>query len=204
MATPIDFYFDYSSPYGYLASERIEALAERHGRAVVWRPILLGAVFKVTGQRPLTEAPMKGEYAVHDFRRSAREHGIAFEQPATFPIGAVAAKRATLWLREHDEEAMRTRTPALIHALYRAYYRDGLDISAPGTVLDVAASEGIDRDVLSAALAGQSLKDRLRAEVETAIERGVFGSPTTVVDGEMFWGHDRLDMLDRWLGGGGW
>lgn len=199
MSSPIDFHFDYSSPYGYLASERIEALAARHGREVVWRPLLLGAVFKVTGQRPLTEAPMKGEYALMDFHRSAREHDIAFTQPETFPIGAVAAKRATLWLRDHDDEAMRARTVPLIHALYRAYYRDGRDISPAATVVEIAAGEGIERDALEAALGAQAIKDRLRAEVERAIEKGVFGSPSFIVDGELFWGHDRLEMLDRWL-----
>ena len=204
MTAAIDFYYDYSSPYGYLASERIEPLAAKHGREIVWRPILLGAVFKVTGQRPLTEAPMKGDYARMDFRRSAREHAIPYEEPEPFPVGAVAASRATLWLRDHDDTAHRALTVPLAHALFRAYYTEGRNVGKGEVVLDVAAEAGVDRDELTAALGEQGVKDALRAEVDAAIERGVFGSPTFVVDGETFWGQDRLEALDRWLERGGW
>ena len=204
MSAPIDFHFDYSSPYGYLASERIEEIAERHGRPLVWRPILLGAIFKVTGGAPLTEAPMKGQYSIMDMRRSAREHGVPFTYPETFPISAVPASRATLWLRDHDDEALAALATPLVHALYRAYYADGRDISESATVLDVAAGTGVDRAALEAALADPAVKTALRTEVDGAIERGVFGSPSCLVDGELFWGHDRLEMLDRWLAAGGW
>mgnify|MGYP000471325514 CR=1 FL=1 len=204
MPSPIDFWFDYSSPYGYLASERIEAVAARHDRAVVWHPMLLGAVFKVTGERPLIDAPLKGEYSLMDIRRSAREHGIAFAMPELFPIGAVAASRATLWLRDHEDAARAARAVPLIHALYRAYWRDGRDISTPSSVLDIAADTGVERAELEAALGERSVKDALRAEVDSSIDRGVFGSPSFAVDGELFWGHDRLEMLERWLASGSW
>jgi len=204
MAAPIDFWFDFSSPFGYLASARIEAIAARHGRDVDWHPMLLGAVFKITGQRPLTEAPMKGEYSIHDLYRSAREHDIPFEQPTPFPIGAVAACRATLWLKGHDDASQVALAVPLIHALFRAYYVDGRDISDAAAVLDVAADTGVDRAALEQALGEPSVKDALRTAVESAIERGVFGSPTFAADGELFWGNDRLDMLDRWLAAGGW
>jgi len=202
--TPIDFYYDYTSPYGYLASERIEAVAARHGREIRWHSILLGAVFKITQQRPLLEAPIKGDYAIKDFNRSAREHDIRFTFPETFPIGAVAACRATLWLREHDDASFRALTVPLVHALYRAYFVDGRDISPAETVIDIASATGVDTHALSAALGEQAVKDALRTSIDSAITNGVFGSPTFVVDGEMFWGNDRLDMLDRWLATGGW
>jgi len=87
MAAPIDFYFDFSSPYGYLASQKIEALAAKYGRTVEWHPVLLGVVFKETGASPLTMVPLKGEYSRRDFERSARFHGIAgFRMPPKFPI----------------------------------------------------------------------------------------------------------------------
>lgn len=202
MADPIEFWFDFTSPYGYLASERIEAVAERHGRELVWRPVLLGAIFKTTGGAPLTEAPMKGPYSLHDFARSAREHGIAFAQPATFPVGAVAAKRAVVHVR--GDAALADRTAALVHATYRAYFVEGRDITDVETVLDLAAGVGVDRDALRAALGDRAVKDALRVEVETALERGVFGSPTMALGDELFWGNDRVDMLDRWLERGGW
>lgn len=203
-STPIDFYYDYTSPYGYLASERIEAVAAQHGREIRWHAILLGAVFKVTRQRPLLEAPIKGDYAMNDFNRSAREHDIRFSFPDTFPIGAVAACRATVWLRDNADETLRALTVPLIHALYRAYFVDGRDISPSETVIDIAGSTGVDPAALGKALGEQAVKDALRASIESAIANGVFGSPTFVVDGEMFWGNDRLDMLDRWLRTGGW
>ena len=100
MAAPIEFWFDFSSPYGYLAAQRIEALAARHGRAVDWRPMLLGVAFKVAGTAPLTEIPLKGEYSKRDFARSARFHGVGdFRMPSRFPIATQAASRILLWAK---------------------------------------------------------------------------------------------------------
>jgi len=83
MPSPLRFHFDFSSPYGYLASQRIESLAARHGRAVEWRPVLLGAAFKIAGTQPLTSIPLKGDYARRDLPRTARFHGIEFRMPST-------------------------------------------------------------------------------------------------------------------------
>jgi len=94
MKAPLDFYFDFSSPYGYLASHKIDALAARHGRGVTWRPILLGAAFKASGVQPLVNVPLKGEYSKHDFLRSARFHNVPFRAPDPFPVSTVSACRA--------------------------------------------------------------------------------------------------------------
>ena len=204
MAKALDFYFDFSSPYGYLASEQIETLAAKHGRTVNWHPILLGAVFKITGQVPLTMAPVKGDYATMDFARSAREHNIHFEMPASFPIGAIAASRASWWLLKHEEAAVNEKSAAFIRACYRAYFSEGRDITNVETLSDIATSMGIDAAAMVAACGEQAIKDLLRDQVNAAIERGVFGSPIFIVDDEMFWGHDRLEQVDRWIGTGGW
>src|SRR5262245_46068135 len=95
---PIEFYFDFSSPYGYLASTQIDALAARHGREVAWRPFWIGAAFKVTGQRALVEQPLRGAYAERDFARSARLLSVPFRKPPNFPFFALAASRAFYWL----------------------------------------------------------------------------------------------------------
>src|SRR5262249_3981008 len=100
MPVPIDFYFDFSSPYGYLPSTQIDALAARHGRSVAWRPFLLGAAFKLTGQRALTEQPLRGDYARRDFARSARLLKLPFILPQPFPFFALAASRAFYWLQD--------------------------------------------------------------------------------------------------------
>ena len=118
MSNIIDFYFDYSSPFSYLASERIATVASKHERQIVWHPILLGAVFKTTGQVPLTQAPLKGDYSLRDFSRSAREHNITYKHPDPFPIGAVAACRATLWLRDNDDATLKSLTTDFMHAVF--------------------------------------------------------------------------------------
>jgi 2-hydroxychromene-2-carboxylate isomerase len=200
MAAPIDFYFDFSSPYGYLAAQKIEALAEKYGRAVDWHPVLLGVIFKQTGMAPLTMVPLKGEYSRRDFERSARFHGIAgFRMPPKFPIATQAPARIVLWLKVRDP-ALATR---VIKALYRAFFTAGVDISDPDAAASVAAREGVDGAVARAAIDDPAIKDALRREVELAIARGVFGSPFIVVDGEPFWGLDRFDQVERWLAHGG-
>lgn len=204
MEKTLDFYFDYSSPYGYLASERIEALAEKHQRVVVWRPVLLGAIFKITGQSPLLDQPLKGEYASKDFARSAREHKLDYQHPQQFPIAAIAASRATLWFRDHESVQIREKTGAFVHALYRAYFTLGKHITEPDIVAEAAIPLGVEATTLLQAIGEQSAKDALRREVDEAVKAGVFGSPMMIVDGEPFWGDDRLDQMDRWLDSGGW
>ena len=196
----IDFYFEFSSPYGYIASQLADGFEKRVGRPLRWRPFLLGPVFRITGQPPLVEIPMKGEYSKRDFLRSARMHKVPYRQPAKFPIGTVAAMRAFYWLDDQDPARART----LAKALYTAFFVDDIDISAPQAVIGIAKSLGIDEAALSAALEDPALKERARKEVEGAIAANVFGSPFFVVDGEPFWGVDRMPMLEEWIRTGGW
>lgn len=197
---PVDFYFEFSSPYGYIASQLADALEQRIGRPLAWRPILLGPVFKATGQAPLTEIPLKGAYSKRDFERSARWHGVAYRHPGKFPIGTVAAMRAFYWT--HDRDPAQARR--LAKSLYSAFFAEGRDISAPDAVLDVAQSAGLDRAALAAGLEDPALKERAKQEVEGAIGRGVFGSPFFIADGEPFWGVDRMPMMEDWIRRGGW
>jgi len=200
MPAPIEFYFDFSSPYGYLASTRIDALAARHGRAVNRHPILLGAVFKVTGGVPLASVPLKGTYSERDMARSARLLGVPFKLPSKFPIPTQAAARLTLWVQGADVQGAKT----LASALYRAYFAHDRDISDPAICAEVAGQCGYDRAQALAGMNDPGVKEKLRAEVESAMARGVFGSPYFIVDGEPFWGADRLDHVERWLATGGW
>lgn len=200
MANPIDFYFDFSSPYGYFAGTKIDDLAAKHGRSVTWRPILLGAVFKITGGQPLPTIPLKGSYTAHDLQRSARLLKVSFKLPTKFPIGSTAPARAFYWLNDRDPAAARKLAQALLHA----YFAEDRDISNPEVTGNVAARLGVDKGELALALNEPAVKERLRTEVEAAIERGVFGSPYFVIDGEPFWGSDRLVQVDKWLETGGW
>jgi 2-hydroxychromene-2-carboxylate isomerase len=196
MAEPIDFYFDFSSPYGYLASTEIDGLAARHGRSVTWRPFVLGAAFKLTGQRALTEQPLRGDYARRDFARSARLLGVPFKLPEPFPFFALAASRACYWVETPSQ------TKALAKAVYHAAFGEGRDITPVAVVAQIARELGIQG--LEQGLEQPATKGALRDATDQALARGVFGSPFFIVDGEPFWGHDRLGQLDRWLATGGW
>ena len=116
MSAAIDFYFDFSSPYGYLASTRIDELAQRYGRSVAWRPFLLGAAFKLTGQRALIDQPIRGPYHERDFARSARLLGVPFLLPPKFPFFALAASRAFYWL--DDGRQAKTLAKAIFGAAF--------------------------------------------------------------------------------------
>lgn len=195
MAEPIDFYFDFSSPYGYFMAEKIDALAAAHGRSVRWRPFLLGAVYKHTGSRLMLDAPLKGPYVFRDFERTAAFYGLPWVVPQPFPVGTQVAARAFYWLLDQDE-AMARRFALDI---YRAYFAQGRDISQEAVVADVAAAVGADRAALVEALAGEAIRNRLKDECARAIDKGVFGSPYVIVDGEAFWGVDRIPQIERWL-----
>ncbi len=206
MPAPIQFHFDFSSPYGYIGAEKIEALAARHGRGVDWHPMLLGVAFRTTGSQPLTTIPLKGDYTKHDVPRSARFHDVALVMPSKFPIATQAPARIVLWQRERDA----WRCGALVKTLYRAYFVDDRDIGDPDIAADVAATTGLDREAARAAIDDPAWKDALRREVEAAMAKGVFGSPFVFVPrgeghdpGEPFWGSDRFDQIDRWLAKGG-
>lgn len=200
MAAPIDFYFDFSSPYGYMAAQRIEALAARYGRSVDWHPILLGVIFKETGAAPLTQVPLKGDYSRRDMPRSARFHGIdGFRMPSRFPIPTQGAARIVLALKATND-ALATN---VAKALYRAYFVEDLDISDPDVAAGVAGRAGADAAAMREAVDDPKIKEALKDAVAQAMQAGVCGSPFFIVDGEPFWGVDRLPQLERWLAGGG-
>jgi 2-hydroxychromene-2-carboxylate isomerase len=139
-AAPIEFYFDFASPYGYLASTQIDVLAARHGRGVAWRPFVLGAAFKVTGQRALTEQPLRGPYAERDFARSARLLGVPFRKPAGFPFFARAASRGFYWLDLGGD----ARAAVLAKSVYHAAFGEGRDVAPAGAVAELARPLGIE------------------------------------------------------------
>jgi len=198
MARPIDFYFDFSSPYSYLGAQLIEPLAARHGRSVTWRPVLLGAIFKVSGMAPLTEIPLKGDYSRVDFARSARFHGLPYRHPEPFPISTVNTARAMLWWLAEAP----ARAPDFARGALQAFFVENRPINDPAEIGRLTAELGGDAPALLAALQAPALKERLRAAVDEAVARGVFGAPFFFVDDEPFWGQDRLPQIARWLAEG--
>lgn len=195
MASPIDFYFDFSSPYAYFASTQIEALAEEFNRTVRWRPILLGPMFKSSGSAPLTEIPLKGDYARHDFARTAQLFNIAYRQPQPFPINTVNAARAVLFLQQQGND----KATPFAKRLFSAYFAEGQNIGELDTVLALAGPMGIDANSVAAGVAQEDIKTLLKTEVSAAMARGVFGAPFIIIDDEPFWGFDRFEHIRKWL-----
>lgn len=199
MASAIDFYFDFTSPYGYLAAERIDALAAKYDREVTWRAILLGFIFKQTGQVPPMQVPLKGEYVVHDMARSARYFDVPLKFPSDFPKMTIAAARGFYWLQDQNKALAKKFA---IH-VYRAYFVDNRDIANAEVVCDIAQEAGVDRALFAINIQSDAVKERFKSESDQAIGRKVFGSPYFVVDDEPFWGADRMTQLERWLKTGG-
>jgi len=195
-ATPISFYFDFSSPYSYIASEWIEALAARHARTVDWHAMLLGATFQVTEIRSPVSYPLKREYSMRDFERSARFAGVPLKMPEKFPIATQNAARVFWWL--HDTEGTDRAVAWARHGL-RALFARGVDLSDNGALRLLCTEFGLDADRAEAAWNDPQRKARLKAVNDAAIAVGVFGAPFFVIDGEPFWGNDRRAQIERWL-----
>ena len=192
---PIDFYFDFSSPYSYIASEWIEALAARHSRTVRWKAILLGATFQAAELKSPVAHPIKREYSLHDFVRSARFAGVPLQLPGKFPIPTQNAARLFWWLNDKRDT---TASHWARHCL-RAYFTRGIDLSDAAQLGALAVEFGLDAGAAEAVWNDPQWKARLKAANDAAIAAGVFGAPFFVVDGEPFWGNDRRAQIERWL-----
>ena len=201
-AQPIEFHFDFISPFGYFASLRIDDLAARNGRTVDWSSMLVGvSILKVMGLKPIPQTPLKGDYARRDAERYCRRHDIrlgrTLGQP---PANPLPAGRTFHWLKAHDPE----QAKPVARALLDAYWLKDVDIGALDTVLDIASGCGADREMLAAGHAGGEAAELLRAAVDASLEKGVFGSPFVIVDGEPFFGVEKLELMEEWLATGGW
>jgi 2-hydroxychromene-2-carboxylate isomerase len=198
---PIEFYFDFISPYGYLGSTQIDRLAAKYGREVDWKPVLIGVtILKIMGMKPLPETPLKGEYLRHDLPRMAKLLGVPIRYHGLKGINSLAASRAYLWLKTRDA-ALAKR---FAQAVYASLWVDAKDITSPEAVADIAARFGVDRAAVLAAMLSEDMKVALKEAVDGAIAKGVFGVPYFIVDGEPIWGGDRLWMVEHWLKHGSW
>ncbi|MDB4928206.1 MAG: 2-hydroxychromene-2-carboxylate isomerase, partial [Myxococcaceae bacterium] len=187
MARRLDFWFDYTCPYAYLASTQVEALAARTGDDLHWRPMLLGGVFRaraVPQKLFATLSPQKARHNAADLDRWAREFGVALVMPAAHPLRSVEALRATL---------ATGCDPRVIHGFFRAYWVEGREISTDTTLRAVLSAAGHDAHAVLATLGGEAL----RAETERAIALGIFGAPAYVIDdATLYWGQDRTHFVE--------
>jgi 2-hydroxychromene-2-carboxylate isomerase len=198
-SSPVDFYVDFSSPYSYIASEWIEALAARHGRTVRWHAVLLGVTFQAAELKSPVSHPIKREYSLHDFERSARFAGVPFTLPEKFPVATQNAARVFWWLEESDPE----RAADWARHCLRAYFtRGSVDLSDVEHLKALATEFGLDAAEAERVWSEPRWKSRLKTACADAIAQGVFGAPFFVIDGEPFWGNDRRDQIERWLAAG--
>jgi 2-hydroxychromene-2-carboxylate isomerase len=191
----LEFIFDYSSPYAYFGSLRVEPVAARHGLELIWTPIVLGGVFQVLGTKPLIDlSPARAKYTFEDLRDLADYFQVPYKPRTAFIVRSVLALRATLQIPQGPERARAA------HALFHAAWAQDADLGDAATVTRVLTLAGFDGAQLVEGTQQQSVKDELKRNTDQAIARGVFGTPTFVADGgKMFWGHDRLDVVDRYL-----
>ncbi len=191
----IDFFYDIGSPYSYLCATQIDGVARKHGTEVHWRPMLLGAVFKATGNEMPARVPAKAKWMLSDLSLWARSYGVPFVFPASFPPNTVKAMRACVFAAE------RGKARELSLALFEGYWAHGVDPSSEEGIRKAAGLAGIDAAEVLAAVETQAVKDALRKSTDEAIARGVFGAPAMFVGEQMFWGNDRLQLLDQVLSG---
>jgi 2-hydroxychromene-2-carboxylate isomerase len=195
MARTLEFYYDYGSPYSYLADTQVEAIAKRAGAALVRKPMLLGGVFKATGNAsPMTVAP-KAKWSAFDMPMWARHYGVPFNRNPFFPVntlalmrGAAAAQIDGIFERYHP-------------AIYKAMWVDGVNLNDIGEVAKVLSAAGLDAARIGNRIQDQDVKERLKATTDEAVARGVFGAPNSFVGDLMFFGNDRLPFVEMALKG---
>ena len=198
----IHFYFDFLSPFGYFGSLRVNELAMRHKIDCEWHPILLGiSVLRVMGLPPIAELPLKGAYILKDAERYARRHQLKLKRPFGSPqINPLLPARMVAWLKTRNY----SKSHKLASKLYSAHWSDNLDISDKEIALQLAKEIDLNIQDLNNALESGEAATLLRAEVDSSLEHGVFGSPTFRVDNELFFGVEKMEVLEEWLTSGGW
>jgi len=187
----IEFFFDYGSPASYLAYTQMPRIAQRTGAEIVYRPFLLGGVFKATGNRSPIEIPPKGAWMMGDLARFAKRYGVPYVRNPHFPINTLNLMRGAIAAENEG------RLIPYSDAIFRAVWADQRNMEDPIVIAAVLREAGFDPAAMMAAIGTAQVKDRLRANTEEAVSRGVFGAPTFFVGKELFFGQDRLDFVEE-------
>jgi 2-hydroxychromene-2-carboxylate isomerase len=189
----VEFWFEFGSTYSYPAAMRVEAIAGAGGVEVEWRPFLLGPIFRAQGwnDSPFNLYPAKGRYMWRDLERVCAEDRIPFRRPTEFPRNGLLAARVACWCQTEPW------LPEFVRRVYLANFAHDRDIEGPGVIASILQDLGRPSSLLSAATSHEA-KERLREQSEQARRRGIFGAPSFVVEGELFWGNDRLETALAW------
>jgi 2-hydroxychromene-2-carboxylate isomerase len=191
----LEFFWDVGSPYTYLASTQMEGIRKRTGAEIVFRPFLLGGVFKSAGNTMPASIPAKAAYMMHDLARWCDHYGVVMKLPpeVPFPPNGLLAMRCAV------AADIAGAGEAYCHAVFRAYWGEARDISTEREVSAVLDHIGLQPQRIVEAAQSQPVKDRLRATTEEAVQRGAFGAPALLIGDELYWGNDRLDFVERRL-----
>ena len=192
----VEFFFDFGSPTSYLAYKRLPQIAAERGAAIVWRPMLLGGVFKATGNASPAAVPAKGRWMFDDIARWAVRDGVPFAHNPHFPLNTLALMRGAAGLQMRRPEAF----GAYCEAVFNALWQQQRNLNDAAVLAATLAEAGFDANEFNALIADPEVKARLVATTEEAVARGVFGAPTCFVGAQMFFGQDRLDFVREALG----
>jgi len=197
MSKKLEFFYDCSSPWTYLAFSKIEDVARRHNADLIWRPILVGGVFNAvnpsvyeTRERPVKA---KARYYAKDLQDWAHLYGLKIGQPTVFPVNSVKAMRGAFVADEHGKISRYSR------CVFEQYWGENRDISKDEVLRDIVGTVGLDEKEYFTKITSAEYKDRLKRNTDELIERGGFGSPTMFADGDMFFGNDRLMLVEHAL-----
>lgn len=190
----LEFFFEFASTYSYPAALRIEPLARAAGVALVWRPFLLGPIFRAQGwnDSPFNLQPVKGRYMWRDLERICAEQRFSWRRPSSFPRNGLLAARVAC--RFEDEPWC----PDFVRSIYRANFAEDREISDPEVVRSCLEALGLPAGALLEHASAPAAKEKLRAQTERAMALGIFGAPSFVVGDELFWGNDRLEAALAW------
>ena len=190
------FYYDYGSPASYLAWTQLPALCEKYGATLDFRPILIGGLFKITGNRSPVTVDAKGDWFFKDMARFAERYGVSFQKNPFFIINSLPLMRGAIWAEGEGclEDYNRT--------MFEACWANARDLNDPAEIMKVLRAGGFDADAVAGAIQTDAIKQRLIQVTQDAVDQGVFGVPTMFVDGEMHFGQDRLDWVEQALSAG--
>ncbi|MHC8352135.1 2-hydroxychromene-2-carboxylate isomerase [Pseudomonas sp. RT4P38] len=191
MSKTVEFYFDLGSPATYLAYTQLPKICEQTDSQLIYKPMLLGGVFKATGNASPATIPTKGRYMFQDLDRYAKRYGVPLKFNPHFPINTLMLMRAITGMQLRHPE----RFQAFIDCLFHALWVEGRDLVDPATVATVLTQNGFDPNEVLALTADEEVKATLKDNTETAVQRGVFGAPSMFVDNQLFFGQDRLDFV---------
>ena len=193
MSKKVEFFFDVGSPASYLAWTQLESIAQRTNAKIIWRPMLLGAVFQATGNASPAAVPAKGAYMLKDLKHFSNIYGVPFNFNPFFPLNTMHLMRgATAYLEEPEFQTY-------LAAIFNALWSEQLNMESPEVVAEVLTKAGIDVTDFMARISETEVKERLKDSTEEAVARGVFGAPSFFVNCEMFFGQDRLSFVETAL-----